>query len=52
MEKLYEKLNTLFLEDANQSAFMTYESFKQYQQQKDMSIDNDLINSDHHVAKL
>lgn len=27
MKKLYEKLNTLFLENANQLAFITYKSF-------------------------
>ena len=30
MEKFYAKLDTFFLEDANQSAFMTYESFESY----------------------
>ena len=30
MEKLYQKLDILFLEDANQAAFMVYESFEKY----------------------
>lgn len=30
MEKLYEKLDTFFLEDANHLTFKTYELFKQY----------------------
>ena len=31
MKKLYEKLDTLFLEDVNQSAFRAYETFENYQ---------------------
>lgn len=30
MEKLHEKLDTFFLDDANQLTFMTYKSFEQY----------------------
>ena len=33
MQKLQEKLDLLFLADTNQSSFMTYASFKQYQRQ-------------------
>ena len=31
MKKLYEKLDTLFLEDVNQSAFRAYKTFENYQ---------------------
>lgn len=41
MEKLYKKLDTLFLE-----------SFEQYRRQNNMSIDDYLINFDDHVTKL
>ena len=31
IEKVYEKLDTLFLGDINQSAFLAYKTFKRYQ---------------------
>ena len=40
MKKLYEKLDTLFLEDANRVVFMAYKSFEQYQRTKGTSIDS------------
>ena len=52
MEKVYEKLDTLFLEDINQSAFLAYETFKGYWRQPNTSIDDFLINFSRHVAKL
>ena len=33
MEKLYKKFYTLFLEEANQSAFIAYKSFESYWRQ-------------------
>ena len=44
MERVYEKLDTLFLEDINQSAFLAYETFKGYWRQPDTSIEDFLIN--------
>ena len=35
MEKVYEKLDWLFLEDINQSAFLTNETFEGYRKQPD-----------------
>ena len=52
MEKLYQKLDTLFLEDANQPAFMAYKSFEKYQRQNDTLVEDFLINFDRHMAKL
>ena len=52
MEKVYEKLDTLFLEDINQSAFLTYKIFKGYRRQPDSSTEDFLINFDQHVTKL
>ena len=52
MEKLYQKLDTLFLGDTSQSAFMAYKSFEKYQRQNDTSIEDFLINFDRHMAKL
>ena len=52
MEKLYQKLDTLFLEDANQAAFMAYESFEKYQRQNVTPVEDFLINFDRHVPKL
>ena len=52
MEKVYEKLDTLFLEDTNQSAFLAYETFEGYRRQPDTSIEDFLINFSWHVTKL
>ena len=50
--KVYEKLDTLFLEDINQSAFLANETFEGYRRQPDTSIEDFLINFGQHVAKL
>ena len=52
MEKLYKKLDTLFLEDINQSIFLAYKTFKGYRRQPDTSIEDFLINFSWHGAKL
>ena len=52
MEKVYKKLDTLFLEDINQSPFSAYKTFKGYQRQPDTSIEDFLINFGQHVTKL
>ena len=52
MEKVYEKLDTLFSEDINQSTFLAYETFKGYQRQPDSSIEDFLINFSQHASKL
>ena len=52
MEKVYEKVDTLFLEDINQSAFMAYKTFEGYQRQPDILIEEFLINFSQHIAKL
>ena len=44
MEKVYEKLDTIFLEDINQSAFLAYETFEGYRRQPDTLIEDFLIN--------
>ena len=49
MDKLVEKLDTLFLEDKNQSAFICYEN---YHREYNTSINDYLIQFDRHVAKL
>ena len=51
-EKVYEKLDTLFLEDINQSTFLAYETFEGYQRQPDTSIEDFLINFGWHIAKV
>ena len=52
MDKLVEKLDTLFLEDKNQSAFISYENFENYHRERNTSINDYLIQFDRHVAKL
>ena len=52
MDKLVEKLDTLFLEDKNQSVFICYENFENYHQEHNTSINDYLIQFDRHVAKL
>ena len=47
-----EKLDTLFLEDKNQSAFICYENFENYHRECNTSINDYLIQFDRHVAKL
>ena len=52
MKKLYEKLDTLFLEDVNQSAFRAYETFENYQRPPGTSLEDFLIEFGRLVAKL
>ena len=52
MKKLYEKPETLFLEDINQSAFRAYETFENYQRPPGMSLEDFLIEFGRLVAKL
>ena len=52
MKKLYEKLDTLFLEDVNQFAFQAYKTFENYQRPPGTSLEDFLIEFDRHVAKL
>ena len=52
MKKLYEKLDTLFLEDINQSAFRAYETFENYQRLPGTSLEVFLIEFGRLVAKL
>ena len=51
MKKLYEKLDTLFLEDINQSAFWAYETFENYQRPPGTSLEDFLIEFGRLVAK-
>ena len=52
MKKLYEKLDTLFLEDINQFAFWAYETFENYHRPPGTSLEDFLIEFGRHVAKL
>ena len=52
MKKLYEKLDPLFLEDVNQSAFQAYKTFENYQRPPGMSLEDFLIEFGRLVAKL
>ena len=52
MKRLYEKLDTLFLEDVNQSAFRAYETFENYQRPPGTSLEDFLIEFGQHVTKL
>ncbi len=52
MKNLYEKLDTLFLEDINQSAFRAYETFENYQRPPGTSLEDFLIEFGRLVAKL
>ena len=52
MEKLYEKLDLLYKEDSNQSAFLAYETFEQYEKAESTSVTDYLIEFDRLVAKL
>ena len=52
IKKLYEKLDTLFLEDINQSAFRAYETFENYQRPPGTSLEDFLIDFGRLVAKL
>ena len=49
---MYEKLDTLFLKDINQSTFLAYKTFDGYPRQPVISIEDFLINFERHVAKL
>ena len=52
MKKLYKKLDTLFLEDINQSAFRAYETFENYQRPPGTSLEDFLNEFCRLVAKL
>ena len=52
MKNLYEKLDTLFLEDINQSAFQVYKRFESYRRPPGTSLEDFLIDFGRHVAKL
>ena len=52
MDKLVEKLDTLFLEDKNQSAFICYKNFENYHRERNASINDYLIQFDRHIVKL
>ena len=52
MEKLYEKLDLLYKEDSNQSAFLAYKTFEQYEKAESTSVTDYLIVFDRLVAKL
>ena len=52
MTKLYEKLDTLFKEDSDQSALLAYEAFEKYQKPEGLSVCDYLIEFDCLVAKL
>ena len=52
MKKLYEKQDTFFLEDINQSAFRAYKTFENYQRPPGMSLEDFLIEFGRLVAKL
>ena len=52
MKKLYEKLDTLFLEDINQFAFWAYETFEGYRRPPETSLEDFLIDFGQHVTKL
>ena len=52
MKKLYEKLDILFLEDINQSAFRAYKTFENYQRLPGMSLEDFLIEFGRLVVKL
>ena len=51
MKKFDEKLDTLFLEDVNQSAFRAYEIFENYQRPPGTSLEDFLIEFGRLVAK-
>ena len=51
IEKVYEKLDTLFLKDINQSTFLANKTVEGYQRQPDISIEDFLINFGQHVDK-
>ena len=52
MKNLNEKLDTLSLEDINQSAFWAYETFESYWRPPRTSLEDFLIDFGRHVAKL
>ena len=52
MKKLYEKMDILFVEDINQSAFRAYKTFENYQRLPGTSLEDILIEFGRHVAKL
>ena len=52
MKNLYEKLDTLFLEDINQSAFWAYETFEGSRRPPETSLEDFLIDFGRHIVKL
>ena len=52
MDRLIEKLDSLFLEDVDQSAFMCYENFESFSRGSTVPMNEYLIHFDRHVAKL
>ena len=52
VKKLIEKLDSLYLEDINQSAYAAYESFEMYRRPKDMNMKEFLNNSERLYNKL
>ena len=52
VKKLIEKLDSLYLEDINQSAYAAYESFEMYRIPKDMNMKEFLCNFERLYNKL
>ena len=52
LKKLIEKLDSLYLEDINQSAYAAYESFEMYRRPKDMNMKEFLNNFERLYNKL
>ena len=52
VKKLIEKLDSLYLEDINQSAYAAYESFEMYRRPKDMNMKEFLNNFERLYNKL
>ena len=52
MKNLYEKLDTLFLEGINQSAFQAYETFEDYHRPTETSLEDFLVDFGRYVTKF
>ena len=52
IDKLIEKLDTLFVEDKNKSVFVCYENFESYHRELYVSINDYLIEFERYVSKL
>ena len=52
IDKLIKKLDTLFLEDKNQSTFISYENFESYHCEPQISLNDYLIEFERHISKL